>query len=125
VCLEAGEASPGTNTGQITQWLVQCIACAWPGWNVARRTLCHTGKKQDSIMKKKQALIEGVNRLKASHEQAAAILQGIVHEVVRVSKSGEGVPERRNFRRYRRAIKELKLQCLQVEMVLAEFDRED
>ena len=45
--------------------------------------------------------------------------------MVRVSKSGEGVPERRNFRRYRRAIKELKLQCLQVEMVLAEFDRED
>jgi uncharacterized coiled-coil DUF342 family protein len=82
-------------------------------------------QKQDSIMKKKQALIEGVNRLKASHEQAAAILQSIVHEVVRVSKSGEGVPERRNFRRYRRAIKELKLQCLQVEMVLAEFDRED
>ncbi|MRT28639.1 MULTISPECIES: hypothetical protein [Herbaspirillum] len=76
-------------------------------------------------MKKKQALIEGVNRLKASHEQAATILQNIVHDVVRVSKGGEGLPERRDFRRYRRAIKELKLQCLQVEMVLAEFDRED
>ena len=46
VCLEAGEASPGTNTGQITQWLVQCIACAWPGWTGARRALCHIGKNR-------------------------------------------------------------------------------
>lgn len=76
-------------------------------------------------MKKKQALIEGVNRLKASHEQAAGILQAIVHDVVRLSKGDGDLPERRDFRRYRRAIKELKLQCLQVEMVLAEFDRED
>ncbi|MDR6397106.1 hypothetical protein [Herbaspirillum seropedicae] len=76
-------------------------------------------------MKKKQALIEGVNRLKASHEQAASILQVIVHDVVRLSKGSEGLPDRKHFKRYRRAIKELKLQCLQVEMVLAEFDREE
>ncbi|HZG18558.1 MAG TPA: hypothetical protein VE092_00965 [Herbaspirillum sp.] len=76
-------------------------------------------------MKKRQALIEGVNRLKASHEQAAGILQAIVHDAVRMSKGGDALPERKDFRRYRRAIKELKLQCLQVEMVLAEFDREE
>lgn len=76
-------------------------------------------------MKKRQALIESVNRLKASHEQAAGILQSIVHDAVRMSKGGDELPDRKDFRRYRRAIKDLKLQCLQVEMVLAEFDRDD
>lgn len=76
-------------------------------------------------MKKRQALIESVNRLKASHEQAAGILLGIVHDAVRMSKGGDELPDRKGFRRYRRAIKDLKLQCLQVEMVLAEFDRDD
>lgn len=76
-------------------------------------------------MKKRQALVESVNRLKASHEQAAGILQGIVHDAVRMSKGGDELPDRKDFRRYRRAIKDLKLQCLQVEMVLAEFDRDD
>ncbi|EOA06319.1 hypothetical protein HFRIS_003658 [Herbaspirillum frisingense GSF30] len=76
-------------------------------------------------MKKRQALIESVNRLKASHEQAAGILQCIVHDAVRMSKGGDELPDRKDFRRYRRAIKDLKLQCLQVEMVLAEFDRDD
>lgn len=76
-------------------------------------------------MKKRQALIESVNRLKASHEQAASILQAIVHDAVRMSKGGDELPDRKDFRRYRRAIKDLKLQCLQVEMVLAEFDRDE
>ncbi|WP_244216434.1 hypothetical protein [Herbaspirillum rubrisubalbicans] len=106
----------GTNRRPGTQWLVHRHASV---------TGIASEHNRDSIMKKKEALIESVNRLKASHEQAAGILQAIVHDVVRVSKGGSNLPERRDFRRYRRAIKELKLQCLQVEMILAEFGREE
>ncbi|KAF1045383.1 MAG: hypothetical protein GAK35_01377 [Herbaspirillum frisingense] len=74
-------------------------------------------------MERRRALLDSLVALKGAHEQATVVLSGIMIDAVRASKGSGAVPQVKAMRAYRKAIKTLKIQCLQVEMVLAELDK--
>lgn len=76
-------------------------------------------------MERRLALLDSLVALKGAHDHATAMLSDIMFDAVRASKGNGAVPRANSVRAYRKAVKTLKIQCLQVEMVLAEFDRED
>ncbi|WP_432240992.1 hypothetical protein [Herbaspirillum robiniae] len=73
-------------------------------------------------MDKRLALLTSIAELKSSHDEAAAMLSRIMLNAIRAARSEEDAPPLKAMRQYRKAIKELKIQCLQVEMILAEME---
>ena len=74
-------------------------------------------------MEPRLALLDSLVALKGAHDQATAMLSDIMFTAVRASKGTGAVPGMASMRAYRKAVKTLKIQCLQVEMVLAELDQ--
>lgn len=72
-------------------------------------------------MDKKLALLTSIAELKSSHDAASVVLSGIMLNAVRAGRGDSDVPALKAVRQYRKAVKELKIQCLQVEMILAEM----
>lgn len=73
-------------------------------------------------MDKRLALLTSIAELKSSHDEAAALLSRIMLDAVRAARDEDEAPPLKSVRQYRKAIKELKIQCLQVEMILAEME---
>ncbi|MBB5391821.1 MULTISPECIES: hypothetical protein [unclassified Herbaspirillum] len=74
-------------------------------------------------MDKRLALLTSIAELKSSHDEAATMLSHIMLNVIRTARHEDsGPPLLKSVRQYRKAIKELKIQCLQVEMILAEME---
>lgn len=73
-------------------------------------------------MDRRLALLDSLVALKGAHDQATAVLSEIMFDAVRSSKGSGAAPQARSMRAYRKAVKTLKIQCLQVELVLAELD---
>ncbi|MCA1323250.1 hypothetical protein [Herbaspirillum sp. alder98] len=73
-------------------------------------------------MDKKLSLLTSITELKRTHDAASVLLSGLMMEAVRAVRNENAVPTLKTVRQYRKAIKDLKLQCLQVEMILAELD---
>ncbi|MBP0599198.1 hypothetical protein J8I26_13845 [Herbaspirillum sp. LeCh32-8] len=73
-------------------------------------------------MERRLALLDSLVALKGAHDQATSMLSDIMIDAVRASKGAGAVPEVNSMRAYRKAVKSLKIQCLQVELVLAELD---
>ncbi|NUU01102.1 hypothetical protein [Herbaspirillum robiniae] len=73
-------------------------------------------------MDKRLALLTSIAELKSSHDEAAAMLSRIMLNAIRAARSEDDAPPLKAMRQYRKAIKELKIQCLQVEMILAEME---
>ncbi|KAF1045381.1 MAG: Autoinducer 2 sensor kinase/phosphatase LuxQ [Herbaspirillum frisingense] len=72
-------------------------------------------------MDKRLALLTSIAELKSSHDEAAAMLSRIMLNAIRAARDEEEAPPLKSVRQYRKAIKDLKIQCLQVEMILAEI----
>lgn len=73
-------------------------------------------------MDKKLSLLTSITELKRTHDAASVLLSSLMMESVRAVRNENAVPTLKTVRQYRKAIKDLKLQCLQVEMILAELD---
>lgn len=73
-------------------------------------------------MERRLALLDSLVALKGAHDHATAVLSDIMIDAVRASKGSGAVPQAQSMRVYRKAVKSLKIQCIQVEMVLAELD---
>jgi hypothetical protein len=73
-------------------------------------------------MNKRLALLTSIAELKSAHDDAAVLLSRIMLNVIQAARSEDDMPPLKSVRRYRKAIKELKVQCLQVEMILAEME---
>lgn len=73
-------------------------------------------------MERRLALLDSLVALKGAHDRATAMLSDIMIDAVRASKGAGAVPQGHSMRAYRKAVKTLKIQCLQVELVLAELD---
>lgn len=73
-------------------------------------------------MDKRLALLTSIAELKSSHDEAAAMLSRIMLNAIRAARIEDDAPPLKAMRQYRKAIKELKIQCLQVEMILAEME---
>lgn len=73
-------------------------------------------------MDKKLSLLTSITELKRTHDAASVLLSGLMMEAVRAVRNENSVPTLKTVRQYRKAVKDLKLQCLQVEMILAELD---
>ncbi|MBO9537603.1 hypothetical protein [Herbaspirillum sp.] len=73
-------------------------------------------------MDKRLALLTSIAELKSSHDEAAMMLSHIMLNAIRSARHEDGGPPLKSVRQYRKAIKELKIRCLQVEMILAEME---
>ena len=73
-------------------------------------------------MDKRLALLTSIAELKSSHDEAAMMLSRIMLDALRTIQTTDDTRPLKAVRQYRKAIKELKIQCLQVEMILAEMD---
>lgn len=73
-------------------------------------------------MDKRFALLTQIAQLKSTHDEASALLGHIMLNAVRAANNEEIPPSLKAMRQYRKALKELKSQCLQAEIILAEME---
>jgi len=73
-------------------------------------------------MERRLTLLNSIAELKRTHDEAAVMLSEIMLDTIRAARGQEESPPLKSLRQYRKTIKALKIQCLQVEMILAEMD---